>query len=312
MDENIYKQLEQRIGRVHLKQRLGIETDYEARVFGQGINFFHIENWYSVHHVIRGLLRLTGLHGRGQRNALDVRLRENAVILPRLPKSFDGYRILQISDLHLDMNEKVPHALIERVRDLDYDVCVLTGDFRGKTHGPHAPAVDAMQRVRTFLKDPVYGILGNHDTIRMVPGLEATGIRMLLNESVAIERGGEKLHLVGVDDAHYYRVANIDRATRDVPFENTAILLSHTPEIYRHAAHADFSLMLSGHTHGGQICLPGGRPIICNARCPRHMCSGPWRYHNMQGYTAVGSGPSIVDVRFNCPPEITLHTLRTQ
>lgn len=312
MDDFNYQQLEQRIGRVHLKQRLGIEKDYEARVFGQGINFFHIENWYSVHRVIRGVLRLTGLHGRGRRNALDVRQRHNNVILPQLPIAFDGFRILQISDLHLDMNAQVPHALIERVRVIDYDLCVLTGDFRGKTYGPHEPAVDAMRRVRAFLKDPVYGVLGNHDTIRMVPGLEAMGIRMLLNESVVIERGGEQIHLAGVDDAHYYRVANIDRAARDIPFEATAILLSHTPEIYRHAAHADFSLMLSGHTHGGQICLPGGRPIICNARCPRHLCAGAWHYHTMQGYTAVGSGPSIVDVRFNCPPEITLHTLSIQ
>lgn len=170
MDEDNYKQLEQRIGRVHLKQRLGIESDYEARVFGQGINFFHIENWYSAHRLIRGVLRVTGLHGRGRRNALNVQLRHNTVVLPRMPKSFHGFRILQISDLHLDMNEQVPHALIERVRDIDYDLCVLTGDFRGKTYGLYDAAVVAMRRVRVFLKDPVYGILGNHDTIRMVSG----------------------------------------------------------------------------------------------------------------------------------------------
>jgi predicted MPP superfamily phosphohydrolase len=87
-------------------------------------------------------------------------------------------------------------------------------------------------------------------------------------------------------------------------------LLSHTPEIYRQAAHADFKLLLSGHTHGGQVCLPGSIPITLDAVLPRHMGSGPWKYHNMSGYTSVGVGSSIVAVRFNCPPEITLHHLK--
>jgi hypothetical protein len=310
MNDDIYNALERRIGRIHLRQRLGIETDYEARVFGQGINFFHIENWYSVHGLIRGTLRALGLHGRGRRNALKLGVTNNRVTLPRLPRAFDGFRILQISDPHLDMNDKIPHALIERVRDLTYDLCVLTGDFRARTYGAFQPAVEAMQRVRVHLKGPVYGILGNHDTIRMVPGFEAAGIRMLLNETVRIERGDAVIYVAGVDDAHYYRVANIEKAAHAVPPEALSILLSHTPEIYRHAAHAEFDLMLSGHTHGGQICLPGGTPLMCNARCPRHLCAGPWRYHDMQGYTSRGSGVSIVDVRFNCPAEITVHELR--
>lgn len=310
MDKELYAALETRLGRVHLQQRLGIETDYEARIFRRGFNFFHIENWYSIHHVIRGVLRCMGLHGRGQRNVLKLCVTYNDIVLPELPPAFDGFRILHISDLHLDMNEGMPHALIERVRDIDYDLCVLTGDFRARTYGPYTDAVEAMQRVRIHLKEPVFGILGNHDSIRMVSGLEAAGVRMLLNESVRIERGGQAIYLAGVDDAHYYRLANIDRAARDIPRAATAILLSHTPEIFRHAAHAGFAAMLSGHTHGGQICLPGGFPLMLNARCPRRFCAGAWRFHAMQGYTSVGSGASIVDVRFNCPPEVVVHTLR--
>ncbi|NOY62476.1 MAG: metallophosphoesterase, partial [Gammaproteobacteria bacterium] len=71
----------------------------------------------------------------------------------------------------------------------------------------------------------------------------------------------------------------------------------------------DFSAMLCGHTHGGQICLPGGYALTWDARCPRSMSAGAWRYHRMVGYTSVGSGASVVDVRLNCPPEITLHRL---
>ncbi len=95
-----------------------------------------------------------------------------------------------------------------------------------------------------------------------------------------------------------------------IPDGVISILLSHTPEIYRQAAHADFDLLLSGHTHGGQICLPGAIPITLDATLPRRMGSGPWRYRRMVGYTSVGVGSCLVAVRLNCPPEITLHRLR--
>jgi len=90
------------------------------------------------------------------------------------------------------------------------------------------------------------------------------------------------------------------------------VLLSHTPEPYRHAAHADFSLMLSGHTHGGQICLPGGIPVLTDCDAPRAFARGAWRYHELVGYTSVGCGSSIVDVRLNCLPEVTLHRLHRE
>jgi predicted MPP superfamily phosphohydrolase len=156
----------------------------------------------------------------------------------------------------------------------------------------------------------VYGVLGNHDTIRMVPGMEDMGIRMLLNESDPIVRGNQRIHLAGIDDAHYYRADNLEKAACDIPHDEYSILLSHTPEIYRQAAHAGFHLMLSGHTHGGQVCLPGSIPITLDSVLPRHMGAGPWNYHTMAGYTSVGVGSSIVAVRFHCPPEITLHYLR--
>ena len=85
--------------------------------------------------------------------------------------------------------------------------------------------------------------------------------------------------------------------------------MSHTPEIYRQAAHSDFTVMLCGHTHGGQICLPGEIPITLDSTMPRRLGRGAWSYHRMIGYTSVGAGTSIVEVRLNCPPEVTLHTL---
>ena len=140
--------------------------------------------------------------------------------------------------------------------------------------------------------------------------MEAMGIRMLLNECEAIERGDQRIYLAGIDDAHFYRVGNIEKAALPIPDGAFSIILSHTPEVYRQAAHVNFDLMLSGHTHGGQICLPGSIPIKLEAVLPRRMGAGAWKYHNMTGYTSVGAGSSVLPVRLNCPPEITLHCLR--
>jgi predicted MPP superfamily phosphohydrolase len=242
IDKEILLKLEQRLGRLHARQRLGIETDHEAQIFGQGINFFHIENWYSVHSVIRNALKLTGLYWRGRRNAERILVKHNDVRFKELPPLFDGFTILHISDMHVDMNEGAMRRLIELVGDLPYDLCVLTGDYRGKTFGPFEATLDGIAQVRAHLKEPVYGVLGNHDTIQMIPGLEAMGIRMLLNECEAIVRGDQRIHLAGIDDAHYFRVDNIEKAGSQIPDGEFSILLSHTPEIYRQAAHANFNL----------------------------------------------------------------------
>jgi predicted MPP superfamily phosphohydrolase len=133
---------------------------------------------------------------------------------------------------------------------------------------------------------------------------------MLINETLSIARGSERIHVAGIDDAHSIRLDDIDKAASEIPAADFSILLSHTPEVYRQAAHAGFDLLLGGHTHGGQICLPGAIPITLDADLPRHMGGGPWHYHAMAGYTSVGAGSSIVPVRFNCLPEIALHHLR--
>jgi uncharacterized protein len=299
--------LERRLGRVHAQQRLGIENEHEAQIFGQGLNFFHFENLTASHVLIRALLMATGLYWRGLKNAKKVRVTHNIIKSPRLPSSFQGYTMLQISDPHVDMNLQVMQQIESLVDRLHYDVCVLTGDYRGKTFGPIDATLKGMAHLRDALKGPVYGVLGNHDTIAMVPALEAMGIHMLLNEKDALERGHQRIHLAGIDDAHFYQVDNIEKAAAGIAPNEFSILISHTPEIYRHAAHAGFDVLISGHTHGGQICLPGGIPLTLDSKLPRRMGSGSWTFHDMIGYTSRGAGSSVVPVRFNCSPEITLH-----
>jgi uncharacterized protein len=310
MDEDILHKLEERLGPLHARQRLGIETDHEAQIFGQSLLSFHIKSWYPVHSVIRNALKLTGLYWRARRNTERILVKRNDVMFKELPAPFDDFTILHISDMHVEMSEAAMQHLTELVGGMRYDLCVLTGDYRGENFGPFAATLEGVARVRAHLKEPVYGVLGDHDTIQMVPGLEAMGIRMLLNECAAFARDDQRIYLAGIDDAHFFRVDNIEKAASQIPKDQFSILLSHTPEIYRQAAHANFNLMLSGHTHGGQICLPGSIPIILDSVLPRRMGAGAWRYHNMSGYTSVGAGSSVVAVRLNCPPEITLHCLR--
>lgn len=304
------KTLEKRLGRLHARQRLGIETASEPRIFGGGLNFFHPENWYSGHTLIRYCLKLSGLYWRGRRNTFDFRVKQNELRLKRLPGAFNGFTLLHLSDLHVDMNFEVTNELAKRIKDLKYDICVLTGDYRAETFGAIEQTMQGMETVSKSLNGPAYGVLGNHDSVKMVPDLETLGIHMLLNESVVIERKDSRIYIAGIDDAHYFRVDNIEKAAQSFAPQDVSILLSHTPEIYRQAAHADFDVMLCGHTHGGQICLPGGIPITLDSKCPRYLGAGSWRYHDMIGYTSVGTGTSIVNVRLNCPPEIALHTLR--
>jgi len=305
-EDELLARIERRVGRLHARQRLGVERDHEKN-FDRGIS---LDNSRRLRALIRGILKITGMYERGLRNTERIVVRHNEAHFRNLPPNFDGFTLLHVTDLHADMSVRAMRRLAEILPGLDYDVCVITGDFRGETLGPFDESMEEMARLRPYLKNSVYAILGNHDSVRMVPRLEDMGVRVLLNESVAIERGGERIHLAGIDDAHLYHLQNFEKATAEIPHSEFSILLSHTPETYRQAAHADFDFFLAGHTHGGQLCLPGSIPMKLEAKMPRRLGKGAWKHHNMLGYTSVGVGSCIVPVRFNCSPEITLHHLK--
>ena len=157
--------LQLRIGRAHLRHRLSLESEHEVQVFRKGTHLSHLENWIPARTLLHATLSLSGLRGRGQRNTLDIDLRRNRVALANLPPTFEGYTVLHLSDLHLDLNERHLSRLIERVQGLACDVCVLTGDYRFATRGQWEPAVEALERLRPNLPQNVYAVLGNHDSI---------------------------------------------------------------------------------------------------------------------------------------------------
>ena len=255
-------------------------------------------------------LRAIGLYRHGYRQYHNIRVRRNTLAIRRLPDAFEGFTLLQMSDLHIDLDATLVDSVAAAIADLPYDVCVITGDFRNSTIGAWDAVVPPMRRLVEQIRAPVYAVLGNHDFADMVPPLEAAGMRFLVNESVAVERDGAALYLVGIDDPNIYATHDFNHALRRVPSGAIRILLSHSPAIFREAAARGFEVLLAGHTHGGQVCLPWGGILVRNDKSPRRFLRGAWRHGDLQGYTSSGTGSCGLPIRFNCPPEVTLHTLQ--
>jgi len=257
-------------------------------------------------------LRLLGLYERGVSNAIDIRLNRMDLWFENLPKEFDGFRLLQLTDLHADFLPETLQAALELTVDVEADICVLTGDFRRRVKGSFNEILPAMERLTSQIstRHGTYAVLGNHDCADMVEPFEALGIRVLINETHTILRDGAELHLTGTDDVHYYYTDAARDALAAAP-EGFKIALIHSAELADGAAENGFHLYLAGHTHGGQVCLPGGWPIITHMNRYRRYASGLWHHGDMRGYTSTGIGVSGLPVRFNTRGEVVLITLRS-
>lgn len=307
-----WKSLEKRLGHTHLERRRRIETDCEKTHFTFGyweLRLHHIERMLKV---LKWGLRGLGLWNTGVANTLKYRLNIHRPRLQGLPSAFCGYKILHLSDLHIDAIHDQGRSLRQRIETLDTDLCVLTGDFRYHVYGNSEVPMTAMKRLLEGLRyrDGIFAVLGNHDTADMVPQFESFGVRVLLNESVEISHDGESIRLCGVDDPHYFRLHDLRKTLTGVDNAAFKILLAHSPDIANAAEREGFDFYLCGHSHGGQICLPGGLPIVANLRCKRKFFKGAWQHGPMRGYTSSGSGAAGVPVRFFSNPEITVHELR--
>ncbi len=265
---------------------------------------------FQPYGLLRVLLKSSFLWSRGYRNFHDIRIVEVPVHIPRLPPAFDGYRILQLTDLHIDLAPDIVPTIRKRLSGIGYDLVVLTGDFKNLQEPASDAAVKLTLSLLTSLRPPFYATLGNHDTLDIVEPLEAGGVRFLLNESVNLHRDGATLALGGVDDSYYFETDDIERAFRGIEADQCRILLSHAPTNYREAARAGVDYMISGHTHGGQICWRKNGPLIPLGRVPSPLIAGHWKHGSMHGYTSRGTGACHVPVRYNCPGEITIHILR--
>jgi len=262
------------------------------------------------------LVRPTPFHARGRRNALDLRLVELDLAFPHLPTAFDGYRILHVSDTHLDVFPELAPVARELLAGLEVDMLALTGDVQGKPRAPIGPATGLLAEMLAGVRvsGPRLAVLGNHDPTAMAEALERLGFEVLINRSLMLERAGERLHLTGLDDVNSFYTEAALAALAAAPEPDHAgafrIILVHSAEMADHADAAGCALYLCGHTHGGQICLPGGRPVVTHlARC-RQAARGLWRWGSMAGYTSSGIGVSGPPLRFNCRGEAAVITLR--
>jgi uncharacterized protein len=300
-----------RCGEDFVAKRLQIQVEHSAKVLGPGLGYFHLENLDWLLQVLGGIIKLCGGWERGFLNIKSQRIVFNRVEIARLPKTFNGLRILHLSDLHLDVFEGMGTHVGRLCSTLECDIALITGDYRYHTHGNYYPVFREIEALAKFLdcKYGCYGILGNHDFLEFVPQLEVNGIKILLNESVAVTKDGEQFFVIGLDDAHFYGLQNYDAGFSQVPERATKILMIHSPETLEDAYNYGTDFVVSGHTHGGQVCLPGGMPLWLNTNCPGKYCRGRWDYRGMLGYTSNGTGSSGLPLRFNCPPEIVVHTL---
>ncbi len=247
------------------------------------------------------------------------------VPIPRLPQAFNGFRIAQLTDFHYDsLFSAVPiRRAVEITNSLSPDLVVLTGDFvsipvwadilHDKKQAADAaePCSDVLTGLRSRLGS--IAVLGNHDRdsdgprIRHI--LESQGIPVLQNSNRVIEENGARLWLAGIDDAVEGK-PDIRQTLKGIPVEEAVILLAHEPDFADEACKHPIDLQLSGHSHGGQIWLPGvGAPWLPDGaeKYPR----GLYTVGSTTLYTNFGIGTIRVPVRLNCPPEVALLTLRS-
>jgi uncharacterized protein len=273
-----------------------------------------------------GLIAAAGLAvyaGEIERHYIDVS--HHVAAIQGLPTAFEGARIAQLSDIHLDQFTEplfLEHA-VKVVNDLNLDYVFLTGDFvtDGVTsrHFTMGAAWQCANILRHLKCPQRYAVLGNHDVLigsKVVQtALNDNGIPVLVNTSTPLERAGGRIWLAGLDDAaesHPRIDLAIPEHIRGIA-EEPVILLCHEPDfadkILEKPAGQSVSLMLSGHTHGGQVRVPLVGPINLPP-LGRKYVEGWFRFGKMQLYVNRGLGTVGVPFRFNCPPEISIFTLR--
>lgn len=247
------------------------------------------------------------------------------IVLGNLPAPFDGMRVAQLSDVHLDGFTE-PFFLreaVRRINELNPDVVFLTGDYVTYGLGARKFAQGAAWQCANILQGlqcrRIYAVLGNHDVLvgakQVTAALKDNGITVLVNSYLPLERGGGRIWLAGLDDpvcGHPHQELAVPTSIRHIPNE-PVVLMCHAPDyaddLITHPAGQAVDVMLAGHSHGGQVRLPFVGALVL-PRLGRKYVEGSFTVGTMQLYVNRGLGTVDLPFRLNCPPEITLHTLR--
>lgn len=233
-------------------------------------------------------------------------INHHTVSLSSLPTAFDGYRILFITDTHLEITPNAFPALQSSTLP-EHDIVLLGGDF---FDSHNAFCEDKLKQFLSAFTQPIYAVLGNHDSIRIIDALEAAGVHVLLNSSIFLTRGDQQVLLTGVDDVTYFGSEWHEQCVKDAndTFTGCTILASHNPDFLTVAAEYDYDLQLSGHTHGGQFRI--FNYAIFKETKFHFALAGPWQHKYMKGFTSTGFGSSRFPIR-NVLPEAVVLTLTT-
>jgi uncharacterized protein len=243
----------------------------------------------------------------------DPEITDTTIWLRRLPAAHDGLKIVQLTDLHHSLFthlEEIKRAvhLSNRLRP---DLVVLTGDYVTLSRDYIWPLARALGKLRARLG--VFAVLGNHDfqvdADEVTRALRAERIRVLRNSHYALRAGSAALWMVGVDDL-WWQADDLDAALRSVPVRDAKILLCHNPLGIHQASQKGIDLVLSGHTHGGQVLLPVVGSFIGRSKLGERFIAGWNRLNDTQIYISRGIGKVLVPLRVGCPSEITCLRLR--
>jgi len=246
-------------------------------------------------------------------------IERHTLTLPRLAPAFAGYRLVHLSDIHMDpwMTPARFRDIVATTNALAPDLVAITGDFVTAAAAQYAAPLAAVLR-ELRARDGVLATLGNHDhwsdAAKVREALAAGSVRELDNDLHVVRRGGDALYLGGIDDhwegkSRFDQVLNRLRSARDGREDGAAILLAHEPDFADlSAATGRFDLQLSGHSHGGQVRLPLAGPLILPPLGQKYP-QGRYLVGEMIQYTSRGLGMVRPYVRFGCRPEITLFTL---
>jgi predicted MPP superfamily phosphohydrolase len=232
------------------------------------------------------------------------------IYLRKLPKEFEGFRIVHLSDVHHSAftgREQIARA-VETANRLKPDLVALTGDYISHDRQYAAPCAEELSKLRA--EYGVYAVLGNHDhwtDAALVTDLfRAEGINVLVNQGMRFEHRDAAFWLAGVDDT-MVGLEDIPLALAGSREDEMKLLLAHNPVVLRRAARAGVDLVLSGHTHGGQVALRSDRT---QTRPRKRQLRGLGRYGETQIYVTRGVGTVVLPIRYGCPPEVSLLELR--
>jgi len=238
-------------------------------------------------------------------------IEHHAIQLAKLPQAFDGFRIVHLSDIHhspFTSREQIERA-VETANRLKPDIIALTGDYISHDRRYAAPCAELLGRLRA--RHGVFAVLGNHDhwtDAALITDLfRAEGITVLVNQGMRFEQRGEAFWLAGVDDT-MVGLEDLSLALAGARESEMKLLLAHNPIILRRAARAHVDLVLSGHTHGGQVKFRSEQ--AASGRPRRRLLRGLGRQGETQIYVTRGLGTVVLPIRYGCPPEVSLLELR--